>query len=134
MENPNQSVAAQERETEHHFDALLPQQRIRDGRRIHPTEQDRTPCRSDPSCKPRTQRNPYALAHLLLDTSRGCRDKFLRCLIEEQHGRRIGTEHFANSCQELGQQIINVEMCQSRIGERLKARQTITVAATHRST
>ena len=67
---------AEERDAEHHLDALFPENRIRDGRGVDAVEANRTSGCRDPSCEPSPDRDANALAYLLLDPA-GCRrDEF----------------------------------------------------------
>jgi hypothetical protein len=73
VQHAEDAVALEHRNAEHHADAPLVEERIRDGRRVDPFEVDRSAGRRDAACEAPTERDAHSLAHLLLDTKRGSR-------------------------------------------------------------
>ena len=71
----------------------------------------------DPAGEAGAERDPDA--DLLLDPERGARDQLVRLLVEQQHRARVGAQDVADPRQEDAEQLVHLEMRESRVGHRL---------------
>ena len=84
MKHAKKLVGGEQWDTEHHLDALFPEDRIRHGRGVDAIEPNRTSTCRDPAREASPYRDTKPLAHLLLKTaSCGC-DEFSITLRDQQ--------------------------------------------------
>jgi hypothetical protein len=117
-------VATHQRNAEHHLDALLPQERIRDCRRVDVIQPHWFLRGGDTSGETGAERNPYALANLVLDATRRPGDEHLGIGIEHQHGSRVDVKNLAHPAKQLHQKIIDIKARQLDVGEGLQVLET----------
>ena len=125
MQDAEDVVAAQQRDAEHHLDALLPQDRIRDRRRVDAVQPHGILRCGDTSGEARSERNAHSLANFVLDAARRPRHQFLGLLVEQQHRGRVDIKNLAHAGQQLDEQIIDIEVRERAVGQRPEVRQTL---------
>ena len=125
MQNAEDLVAKQERGTDHHPDAVLPQDRIRDRRRVDVVQAHRLPRCRDPTCEAHSERHTNALTNLLLNAARSSRDELIRPFVEHQHCDRVRIKYVLHALQQLAEQFVNIKRCQLPVGQSLKVRETL---------
>ena len=94
---PEEFVAAQQRNAEHHLDAFLPQDRIGHRRRVDPVQPHGLPRCGDPAGEADSDGNAHSLANLVLDTTRCSRHQTIRPPLEEEHRGRVDGEDVAQA-------------------------------------
>jgi hypothetical protein len=117
-------VAAQQRNAEHHFDALFPQERIRDCRGVDVIQPHWLLRCGDTSGETGAERNPYALANLVLDATGRSGHEHLGFGIEHEHGSRVDIKNLAHPAKQLHEKIIDIKARQRGIGEGLQVLET----------
>ena len=120
VEHPEEAVAGEQGDTQHHLDALLPEDRVRDLRGcVDALERRIGPLGGcDPTCEAAPDRNSNALAHLLLDpASCGC-DEILLALRDQQDCCGVGIEC---SCTRLNNSSSSSSTCSVVIAESVSA-------------
>ena len=118
-------VATHQRDAEHHLDALFPQDRIRDRRRVDLIEAHRHSCCCDTAGEPHSDGHPHSLTNFILDPTRGSRHECVALFVEQQHGSRVDIEDLAYASKQLDEQIIEIELRERAVRQRLKVRQTL---------
>ena len=74
----------------------------------------------DTSGETGAERNPYALANLVLDATRRSGDEHLGIGIEHEHGSRVDVKNLAHPAKQLHEKIIDIKARQRGIGEGLQ--------------
>ena len=81
--------------------------------------------RGDPAGEAAADRDPDALLDLLLDPDRRARDELVRLLVEQQDRARVDLEDLAGADEQRGEQLVELEMRQRGIRDRLQPREPI---------
>jgi hypothetical protein len=121
VEHPEKAVAGEQGNTQHHLDALLPEDRVRDRGCVDALETNRAPGGGDPTGEAAPDRNSHAFAHLFLDPAGGGGDELLLVLGEQQDGGTVGIECFLHASQQFIEQVVDLELRDRRVGQRLQA-------------
>ena len=109
VEHAEKPVGGEERDTEHHLDALFPEDRVRDRRGVDTIEANRASACRDPSLRSRYR---SGCEHLRVPPprSRGLRWRRVhRPLGEQQDRRGVRVERFLHPAQQLVEQVIDVK-------------------------
>ena len=109
-----------ERHAEQRLDPLLAQDRVEDVGVVDVGEDHRPPLGGDPAREALADRDPDALLDLLLDPDRGARDELVR-LASSSSTRSVAVEHRRASDEQRAQQLLELEVRERRIGQRLEA-------------
>src|SRR5213078_3200231 len=73
-------------------------------------EDDRPALRRDATREALADRDPDPALDLLLEANGGPRDQLALLLVEEQDGRGVRAEHLADARQQLGEQLIELQV------------------------
>jgi len=133
MQNADDVLPVQQRDAEHLPDALLPQERIRNGGRIHPIQHDRALALRDAAGESSADRDPDTLPDFLFQPTCGPRNQLVGTAIAQQDCRGIRIEHRANSVKQFGKQILDLEPGQGRVGDCKQIAQLLRPGTRHRS-
>ena len=68
-------------------------------------------------------RDADSALHLLLEADRGARNELRPGLVEQQHGSGVGVEQLTRPAEELGEQLVELEVAERGVGHRLEALQ-----------
>jgi hypothetical protein len=82
-------------------------------------ENDRALLGRHPAGEAPPDRDANALLDLLLDPHRGTRDQLVRAFVEQQHGAGVGREDRADAGQQHLEQLLELEVGQRRVRDRL---------------
>jgi hypothetical protein len=74
----------------------------------------------DTSGETGAERNPYALANLVLDATRRSGDEHLGFGIEHEHGSRVYVKNLAHPAKQLQEKVIDIKARQRDVGEGLQ--------------
>ena len=124
MEHAEDSVLAQQRNAEHHLDALLPQNRVRNRRRVDAVQPRWLSRSGDTTSETNADRDSHTLADFLLDARRRSGDKLVGVGIEQQDDGGVDVEHLADSHQHLFEKIVDAQARETRVGQGLQLRKT----------
>ena len=133
MQNADDVLAVQQRDAEHLPDALLPQEQIRNGGRIHPIQHDWALALRDAAGESGADRDPDTLPDFLLQLTRSPRNQLVGTAVAQQHCRGIRIEHRANAVKQFGKELLHVEPGQGRVGDRKQIAQLLRPGPRHRS-
>jgi hypothetical protein len=89
----------------------------------------RPPLRRHPTREARAHRDPHPLLDLLLDPHRRPRDQLVRLLVQQQNRERIHLQNRPDPPQQLPQQILQLQMRQGGVGDRLELLEALGVGA-----
>ncbi len=99
---------------------FLPQDRIGDRRRVDPVQPDGLPRCRDPPGEADSDGNAYALANLVLDATRCSRHQPFRPPLKEEYRCCIDRDDVAHACQQLVEQVVEVERRKFGVSQRLQ--------------
>jgi hypothetical protein len=115
----------EQRNAEERLDALLAQDRVEDVGMVDVVDDDGAPLRRDPACEALSHRDADALLDLLFDALGGPRDQLARAFVEEEERARIGLQGLRDAVEERREQLVEVQMRESRIGDGLNPKQAL---------
>jgi hypothetical protein len=101
-------------------DTLVAEDRVEDVGVVDVLDHDGYAFRGDPACEAAADRNADALLDLLLEPLGGARDELRPLRVEEQHRAGVGPERVADARQQLGEQLVEREVCERRVRDRLE--------------
>ena len=125
VQNAEHLVTKQERGTDHYFDAVLPQDRIRRPSSNRLGQRAPLPRCGDPTGETCSERHTDALANFLLNAARTSCDEFVRTPVEQEHRDRVRIEYVPYTLQQLAEQLIDTPCCQLAVGQGPKVRKTL---------
>jgi hypothetical protein len=120
VENAEDLVREDERDAGHALDPLLPQDGVQDVRMVDVVEHDRVSRRRDPARKPAADRNPNVLLDLLLEPDCCARHELVPELVAQEDRGRVGLEHVSNPGQQLGEEVVQVQVRERGIRDELE--------------
>jgi hypothetical protein len=109
------------------LDALLAQDRVKHVRVVDVVEHDRPPPRRDPAREPAADGDPDATFDLFLEPDRGARDELVPELVAEEDRGCVGAEHVPDAHEQLGEEIVQVQVRESGIRDELDPPQPLDV-------
>jgi hypothetical protein len=125
VQDADQLAAADHGHAEERRDAHVDQDWIDHVCVIDPFDRDRLLPRRDRAGEAFSDRQPDSLAHLLLQTTRRGRDEFRAARVHQQDRRRVGLQQVADPFQQLGEQVLQAESRQRRVGDNLEVAQLL---------
>ena len=115
VEHPEQLAAAQERDPEHGTDPLFPQERVGHGGRVDPVRGPPAvgwPRSARRSRVPTGSRTPWRTSSSIPHAARAT--SWRGGLVEEQHRHRVHPHQPRDPLEQLGEQVVDVEMAERR--------------------
>ena len=98
-----------------------------DRRRVDPVQPDGLPRCRDPTGEAGSDRNAYSLTNLVLDATCCSRHQPFRPPLEEEHRCCIDRDDLAHVCQQLVEQVVEVERRKFGVSQRLQVREAAIV-------
>jgi hypothetical protein len=123
VDDPDRVTGDEQRRPEHRLDPLLAQDRVEHVGMIDVVEDHRLLERGNAPGEAPADGDPHARLHLLLDADRRPRDQLVRQLVEKQHGAGIDAEQLACAKQERVQQLVEIQMRERCVRQRLQPSQ-----------
>ena len=133
MEHTDGLAADEQRYAEQRLDPLLAQNRVEHVRVVDVVEDHRLPLGRDPAGEAAADRNADAALYLLLESHRRPGHELVRLLVEQQHRARVDVEQLPHSEEEGGEQLLQLEVGERGVGERLQAAKALRVVGHDRS-
>ena len=125
---PEHPVREDERHSEEALDPFLAEDRVEVVGVVDVVEHDRTALGGDAAREPCSERDADALLHLLLEPDRRAGDELVARLVEQEDGGRVRLERVSDPCQQLGQELVEVEVRQRGVGDELQPSKPFDIA------
>src|SRR5436305_1385266 len=120
VEDAEGEASNQQGEAQHRLDPLLPEDRVVDFVGVD-VDHHRPRLGGDPAGEARPEWDPDALLDLLLDAERSACDELVGVLVEQEDRAGVCLEDVPDPLQESLQQLVEAEMREGRVGDRLQA-------------
>ena len=127
VEHAEHLVSEDEWDAGEALDALLVQDRIQHVRVVDVVEHDWPPIRRDPAREPAADGDPHAAFDLFLEPDRRPRDELVPKLVAEEDRGRVGAEHVPDAREQLGQEVVQVQVGEGGIRDELDPPQPLDV-------
>ena len=134
VEHADHVAAREQRHAEQRLDPLLAQDRVEHVGVVDVVEHDRPPQGRDAAREAAPDRDAHARLHLLLDPEGRARDQLVAHVVEQQDRRRVHVQEVARPCEERSQQVVELEVRQSGVGEPLQTLQAVGIVPLHLAT
>ena len=128
MQDTDQLVVAQQRRPQHDPDPFFPQDRVGDGRRVHAAQEHRLSALGDGAGESGADGNGDTLSNLVFQTHRRSSDQHVGARLDQQHSCRVGFQDGPDPPQQLGKQILQIQLRQRSVGQRQQITQLSTVS------
>ena len=108
-----------QRHAEQGFNAFLEQDRIEHVLVVDMGEEDRSALGGDATGEAAADGDAHALLDLFFDSDGGARDELVARFVEEQDGAGVDGEDRVDPSEQLGEQLLQLEMRERHVGDRL---------------
>ena len=115
----------EERHAAERLDPFLAQDRIEHVRVIDVVEDHRPALCGHAACESAAERDPHAALDFLLDPDRGAGDELAPLFVEQEDRARVRLEQLGRSLEERAQELLQIEVDERSVGERLQSLQTL---------
>ena len=122
------SAADEQRRAQERLDPLLPQERVEHVGVIDVLDDDRSPLGGDLAREAETHRDARPALHGLLEPARCARDELVGRLVEQKERCSVAPERLPDAGEQLVEQLVELEVCQCGIRDRLDAPELILVS------
>ena len=128
VNDADDSAADEQRRAQERLDPLLPQERIEHIGVIDVLDDDRSPLGGDLAREAETHRDACPAFHGLLEPARCARDELVGRLVEQKERCSVAPKRLADAGEQLVEQLVELEVCQCGIRDRLDAPELILVS------